>query len=162
MSGSALENVAWRRVDVVYSFDVSNDGRVRHPQSHNVYKLHNSDGYLSLTKRIKLHTLVALAFHGPPSEKQTDVRHLDNNKGNNHPSNVVRGTHLDNIRDSVDNGRHAHGSTHGFAKLTETDIPLIRDLITSGLNDREIGEKFGVTNGPISAIRHKRTWRHVK
>lgn len=51
-----------------------------------------------------IHSIVAEAFHGPrPSGHE--VRHLDDDKFNNHVSNLVYGTHTDNMRDAIRNGR---------------------------------------------------------
>lgn len=51
-----------------------------------------------------VHSLVAAAFLGPRPAGH-EVRHLDDNKLHNHVSNLVYGTHSDNMRDAARNGR---------------------------------------------------------
>lgn len=55
----------------------------------------------------------------------------------------------------------AIGSKNGQAKLTESDIPLIRALLAEGLPHRVIAEKFGVHPGRISHIKLGISWCHV-
>lgn len=57
-------------------------------------------------------TLVCEAWHGPRQEGQV-VRHLDDVKSNNHPSNLRWGTVSENTVDKVRNGLHPMASkTH--------------------------------------------------
>lgn len=46
----------------------------------------------------------------------------------------------------------------GKAKLTEADIPNIRDLLTSGMLHRLIAERYGVSEKTIGHIRTGRRW----
>lgn len=45
--------------------------------------------------------------------------------------------------------------------MSESDIPRIRDLRTSGLMYREIAAEYGVSTGAIMHACQRRTWRHV-
>lgn len=77
------------------------------------------DGYLRLMLHIDgvhhkrgVHQLVALAFIGPCPDGQ-EVRHLDNVRDNNVPSNLAYGTRSDNMRDALVAGTHNQASkTH--------------------------------------------------
>jgi hypothetical protein len=65
-------------------------------------------GYLSFPvspgRRYRLHRAIAEVVYGPiPADAV--VRHLDDDKLNNHPSNLAIGTHTDNMRDASRNGR---------------------------------------------------------
>lgn len=51
-----------------------------------------------------VHSLVAEAFHGPRPHGH-EVRHLDDDRFNNHVSNLAYGTHRDNMQDAIRNGR---------------------------------------------------------
>ena len=53
----------------------------------------------------KVHRLVALAYHGEPTETQVLVRHLDDCKTNNRPDNLAWGTHIENMRDKYGEDR---------------------------------------------------------
>jgi len=50
------------------------------------------------------------------------------------------------------------GGLRSNAKLLSQDIPLIRSS-TDSL--RDIARRFGVSVGAISAIRSRRTWKHI-
>lgn len=53
----------------------------------------------------RVHALVLEAFHPKPELRSTPhVRHLDDNKQNNHLSNLAWGTASDNAADAVRNG----------------------------------------------------------
>jgi hypothetical protein len=54
------------------------------------------------------------AFVGPcPSGME--CRHLDGDVNNNNLQNLVWGTHLQNMRDSIKHGTFSHGSKHAAA-----------------------------------------------
>jgi len=62
------------------------------------------------------------------------------------------------------------GSMNYFAKLTEEDVMLIRELIkereearkkASSLSNKKIAEKFEVSQWTINLISAGRTWTHV-
>lgn len=54
------------------------------------------------------------------------------------------------------------GSKNHKAKLTESAIPKIKNLINSDMKDDEIAQHFGVTRKAIYDIRTGKTWTHVK
>jgi len=53
------------------------------------------------------------------------------------------------------------GSRHPRSKLTETDIPSIRELRANRVELKEIAQRFGVTYETISLILAGKTWKHV-
>jgi len=78
----------------------------------------NSDGYLSVRliiagkrRRMSVHKLVALEFigHRPVN---TQIRHLDGNKLNNHKDNIAYGTALENAMDREKHGKTSRGLIH--------------------------------------------------
>lgn len=48
-----------------------------------------------------------------------------------------------------------------MSKLTERDIPAIRERIAAGESNAEIGDIFGVVPATIWAIKIGRTWNWV-
>jgi hypothetical protein len=54
------------------------------------------------------HTLVALKYIGPPPTENHEIDHLDENKKNNHYSNLCWRTHAENIAESYRRGRRGH------------------------------------------------------
>ena len=102
-------------------YEVSSLGRVRVTATAQVRSQHLNRGYPTVSwyfegKRgtVRVHQLVAEAFHGPRPDGM-EVRHLDGVRTNNVPSNLAYGTHLENIQDTVRHGtaRNAYtGVTH--------------------------------------------------
>ncbi len=67
-------------------------------------------GYLAFThapgRRFRLHRAVMEVVRGQKIPADVLVRHLDDDKTNNHPDNLAIGTHLDNMADAVRNGSY--------------------------------------------------------
>ena len=53
------------------------------------------------------------------------------------------------------------GGRNNQAKLTEADIPAIREMIRMGMKTKDIGSEFGVHYETINAIRRGQSWTHV-
>lgn len=53
------------------------------------------------------------------------------------------------------------GSSHRGSKLTEADVLVIRKLSADGLLRKQLAFLYGVTPENISAIVHRKTWRHI-
>lgn len=77
------------------------------------------------------------------------------------PGHLWLGTNDENVQDAVDKGRILHGQQSPRAKLTADQVREIRLLFASGVNDHEIGRRFGVHSTSIRYIRIGRNWRHV-
>lgn len=59
-------------------------------------KLNEKTGYLEIAS-VRLHRIVATAFHGVPPTKEHVVDHIDTNKRNNRPANLRWVTRLENV-----------------------------------------------------------------
>lgn len=59
-------------------------------------KLNTKSGYLEIAS-VRIHRIVATAFHGEPPSKEHVVDHIDTNKQNNRPDNLRWLTRLENI-----------------------------------------------------------------
>ncbi|MCC9065979.1 HNH endonuclease signature motif containing protein [Flavobacterium piscisymbiosum] len=59
-------------------------------------KLNNKTGYLEIVS-VRIHRIVATAFHGDAPTKEHVVDHIDTNKQNNRPDNLRWVTRLENI-----------------------------------------------------------------
>ncbi len=59
-------------------------------------KLNDRTGYLELAS-VRIHRIVATAFHGAPPTDEYVVDHIDTNKQNNRPSNLRWLTRLENV-----------------------------------------------------------------
>lgn len=125
-------------------------------------------GYLQLViilngkrKNIKAHRIVCEAFHGEKPSTDHEVRHLNGIKTDNSAANLSWGTHLENMADSSVHGVLPQGSKHGCAKLSEKDIPEIRQLFKEGTSRQMIASKFGVSATAIGDVLAGRRWKHV-
>jgi hypothetical protein len=104
-----------------------------------------------------VHFVVCRAFHGPRPEGLV-VRHLDGNSHNNHADNLSWGTQLENEADKVLHGTIVRGEKHPCAKLTASDVLVIREADESLSS---LARVYGVAPTTIHNVRSGRTWRHV-
>lgn len=77
------------------------------------------------------------------------------------PSHLFMGTHLDNMRDRDNKGRTLRGGANGNSRLSESDVLVIRKMLSSGTTQPELARKFNVTQATISGIYRNKTWRHI-
>lgn len=122
-----------------------------------------SKGYQTVTmngSRIRVHVLVAEAFHGTRGEGMV-VRHLDGNQLNNKASNLSYGTRKDNSQDMVAHGRSTRGAKQPNSKLTESDVIEIVNMISENVNQKQIAEKFNVHEVTVRDIKRGKTWAHL-
>ena len=72
------------------------------------------------------------------------------------------GTMRDNTDDMMAKGRNRYtsrrGAMHQNAKLSETDVSLIRSEATKGSSRSDLAVRFGVTVSNISCIVRRRSW----
>lgn len=116
--------------------------------------------------RYCVHRLVAEAFIPNPENKRT-VNHINGDKSNNHVDNLEWNTYAENLNHARRTGLHPgkpplkQGSQAIKAKLGETDIPMIRSLIRSGVMIIKVADMYGLCPRTIRAIRDGITWRNV-
>lgn len=72
------------------------------------------------------HTLVALKYIGRPPTDKHEIDHLDENKSNNHYSNLVWRTHGENIRESYRRGNRGNW----MKRIREVRIGSVHTLET--------------------------------
>ena len=103
--------IIWRLVPNYTKYEVSEDGRVRNTWTGKILKQYVNSGYYSVKfsgdgeeNEFRIHRLVALAFHPNPNNLSV-VDHIDNNKLNNHVSNLRWVTQKENIQSYNDNFR---------------------------------------------------------
>ena len=109
----------------------------------------------------KVHRLVAIAYLENPLNLPT-VNHIDGNKLNNHVTNLEWLSMMDNHRHGFATGLQKIGSSKSVSKLTDADIPRIRELIKQGMGNTEIGKLFGVSCGCIYSIKIGHSWSHIQ
>jgi hypothetical protein len=107
-----------------------------------------------------VHRLVLETFVGP-RPKGFVCRHLNGIRADNRLENIRWGTYAENCADAARHGTLIHGTQSKKAKLTEVDIPVIRQLAQRGVSQRAIGEMFGVGQPTISRAVRGLNWRRV-
>jgi hypothetical protein len=117
-------------------------------------------------KRMKVHRLVCMAFHGPRPVGMVATHFPDPDRRNNRADNVSWRSQSDNIRDAVRQGTHARkgggrrGEQHNMAKLTETQVRQIRKCAKREASTT-LAARYGVTPACICSILKRKTWRHL-
>lgn len=180
----------WRRCIEFPDYSISSAGRVRRDtaacgtQPGRILRLRlNPKGYVSVElqkqKRARncfVHRLVALAFIGEPPLSSPFINHKNGIKTDNTPDNLEWVSSSENKAHAVAHGfvalgsrngntthpeRRPRGSSHGRARLTESDIPDIFILRRAGWTLSEISRNRALSTTSISKILLGRAWTHV-
>ncbi len=114
----------------------------------------------SAGRAAKVHHLVLLAFVGPRPDGAIS-RHLDDNPANCSLDNLAWGSHLQNARDKIRNGRQPRGERSGTAKLCGLEVALLR-AGSRFASQRELARTFGVSQTTVWEILHGKKWRHLR
>lgn len=128
----------------------------------------NVSGYGQFFAEHKLWTSHRVAYYLhygiDPGAKEV-CHHCDNPPCNN-PYHLFLGTHQENMQDSLDKGRMIpvkarRGMESKIAKLTDSDIRVIRQLRAKGETFAALSKRFGVCQMNIWNIIAGTTWKHV-
>lgn len=124
------------------------------------------DGYgnvYAFGKNTGTHRVAWMLTHGPIPEGMKVLHHCDNPPCCN-PDHLFLGTDMDNTVDKCSKGRQrgAVGGQNPAAKLDESKVRRIRELLITGQSARSIAIDFMVTGTTIGYIKKGKTWRHVK
>ena len=100
----------WKVINGFEKYKISDCGIVKNIQKGTIlYGNINHDGYVRVKlssnkgfRNVFVHRLVAEAFLGTPVDDTLEVNHIDENKENNHVSNLEWVTHTGNMRHSCD------------------------------------------------------------
>lgn len=151
-------------------YQVSNTGRVKRDGkflAHNVDNRGRKSLMLSkdnVTKRIRIHRLVAVAF----VEKGNGgnfVCHKDGDNQNNHAENLYWGDAKTNSLDAV-----RHGTNFGFktkgekvwcSKLSEDDVKDIRKRVKNGESRGSLSREYKISKPVVTNIMKRVIWKHV-
>ena len=153
-------------VDYEGLYEVSDLGRVRSCRTGKQLKPQKNSrtGYLvfflwrdNQQKTETIHRILYKAFVGLLADGEV-VRHLNDVKTDNRLENLASGSHFDNRRDAIRNGRQPKGEAIHFSKLTEEQAKRVK---YQGENSRALALKLGVSEWTIYDIRSGRSWAHV-
>lgn len=124
----------------------------------------DKDGYGVLHRgptKIKAHRLSYELHYGPFSPSLNVCHHCDNPPCVN-PAHLFLGTDATNKADQIAKGRMQRGSNRASAKLTETDVLIVRERYAAGtVLGRELAAEYGVAKPTIYNIVHRRKWKHI-
>lgn len=92
-----------------------------------------------------------------------EVCHKCNNPECVRPDHLYVGTHGDNVRQSIVEGRlvRDRGEQHSVSVLTEEIVVSLRRLYSSGNSTTELSATFGLDAGTIYQCIVGKTWKHV-
>lgn len=123
----------------------------------------NKDGYYTAIfqkgyKEIRptVHKLVLLAFHGPKPFEGAECRHLDNNKLNDHFTNLCWGTAQENCNDRIQAGTQRFGN-----KLSEDEARDVLEMFQSGRTISEIELVYPMCRQTLYNIKNRSTWKEI-
>ncbi len=97
-------------------------------------------------------------YHGTCVCHTCDVRNCVN------PTHLWLGSNADNSTDKISKGRDVvlRGEASGTARLKEADVLEIRRLYAiGGFTQKELGERFGVSEAGAQKIIARKIWRHI-
>ena len=78
------------------------------------------------------------------------------------PNHLWLGNHRDNMRDMVQKKRHGYGSRNYGAKLTESQVKIIRAKYKFRVYTMvHLAKEFGIKRPTVSAIIHRKNWKHI-
>lgn len=104
-----------------------------------------------------VHRLICLSFHGscPPG---MEASHQDGNRLNNKPDNLEWETKKDNNAKRREHGTQVQGISHPSALLNQEKLIQVRKLISSGMKQKDIAKKMGLTQPFVSDIKTGRRY----
>ncbi|MEG2707421.1 MAG: HNH endonuclease [Erysipelotrichaceae bacterium] len=154
---------------------VSNLGRIKRFDWEDRSMSDNGSGYkkaaihnISKEKKFKMknlyiHRIVAELFLPTPLLHQTQVNHIDGDKGNNCVSNLEWVCPKENIqhmhKQGLNKGRIEHGTTVTLPDQTVANAYLSVKIGMYGV--REAADKYGMPRTTLSSIMNKRSRRDV-
>ncbi len=167
--------IEWRKIPGFSKYSASSAGDIRLDFVHfgkepGVMKARKKGEYLYLNLQhdwgfsasVPVHRLIAFAFYGKPPVERPMVLHGDGNSLNNAASNLRYGTAKENTEDQYRHGTNICGRKAHSAKLSDSDIPKIQELLAQQkLKQSEIADMFGVSQRAIWQIASGEKWKHI-
>jgi hypothetical protein len=96
--------------------------------------------------------------HGQPLEVNMEAAHSCGVAACVNPRHIRWASRAENEADKLRHGTRSRGAEVPGAKLVEADVRVIR---ASPLRTAELARIFGLSHTTVSAIRRRKSWRHV-
>ena len=108
----------------------------------------------------RVHKLVALAYIGecPDNILNPTINHIDENRLNNHYSNLEWMDASDNLRIR---SWKPKGTLNGSSILNDDDVRLICERLSNNESYQSIANDFGVSKSSINNIKRRKTWTYI-
>lgn len=149
------------RTLTIDDYEITREGEVINKHSGRVLKGQpNGKGYLRVSiggKLTFIHRLVAEKYVPNPDNK-AQVNHKDGNKLNNCADNLEWVSNQENRNHAVQKGLQAHGESHGQAKLTLSDVKVIRQH--PEMDEWDLADIFHISVATIRDVRKYRSWKN--
>lgn len=105
---------------------------------------------------------VAWEIANGPIPTELHICHRCDNRPCVNPAHLFLGTRADNMDDMKAKGRSSRGARQWSTRLTDADVVRIRRLGTArDLSQREIAQRFGISQAEVSNIVRRKRWQHV-
>jgi hypothetical protein len=103
--------------------------------------------------------MVLESFVGPRPYPGAQARHLRGLAAGNGLDNLAWGSAAENAADKIGHGTHRFGEDAPVVKLSEADVLAIRAQPHASL--KALAAQYGVHFSNISAIRLRKSWKHI-
>lgn len=112
--------------------------------------------------RLRLATRLVFEWMIGPIPKGLFVCHRCDRPSCCHWRHLYLTDNAGNMRDCVRKGRTAKGEKHGSAKLTQTQVEMIRKVYDEmEITQRDLGRCYGVDTKTVNFILLRTNWKHV-
>lgn len=118
-------------------------------------------------KKVSSHVVAFMLTYGEIPVGKEVCHVCAGNKLCCNPRHLYAGTRRDNVMDALLAGtffridrceKKARGEMSGRAKLSNSNVIKIREMLSSGIPQRKIAELFGVSQKTISRINTRENW----
>lgn len=158
----------WKRIENYEGlYEVSNTGKVRDFKGNIKPMYKNNKGYYCLSLYYKgktyhptIHRLVAKAFIQNPYN-YNQVNHIDCNKDNNNINNLEWCNQRYNYNEGMKTFQYSKNENHYFAKLRNSDIPIIYELYKLGFTRVTVSRIFSINPSSLEAIEKGISYREL-
>lgn len=148
-------------------YEVSNTGKVRDLKGNIKPMYKNNKGYLCLslyyngkTYHPTIHRLVAKAFI-PNPDNYSQINHIDCDKDNNIVDNLEWCNQRYNYDEGMKTFQYSKNEEHYFAKLKNSDIPMVYNLYKLGFTRVTVSRIFNVNPSSLEAIEKGISYREL-
>lgn len=161
-----MEN--WKRIQGYEGlYEVSDKGRVRDLKGNIKPMYKNNKGYLCLSLYVSgrtyhptIHRLVAKTFIENPND-YSQINHKDCNKLNNEITNLEWCNQRHNYDEGMKTFQYSKNENHFYAKLKNSDIPMIYNLYKLGFTRITVSRIFNINPSSLEAIEKGISYREL-